>query len=302
MGTFNDLIDRTIAYLNQDGTNEPKRGTVTEMLMSSPPTISSLKIEPVDGQNTNFGPCVVEIGNRLIYSSYWDSNTTVAVVPAWGNGYRGTSAIPAPVSGVMATIDPIWSRWHVGQVLIGAINNLYPRLYKITKTTLTSTVNGERYTVPTDCEEVLKLQVEWFGPSFPRRAVKEYSLETVGEHVLSMRPIGVTGRPIHLWYRSRPTMPTDPTDTSWTWASSGLPASAEDLPVLFAASQLIVSPEAAKTQTYSAEQSDRNRLVQSGTGTAASRRMQELYQARLAEEQQKLSNQYPVRVHYGWNS
>jgi hypothetical protein len=303
--SISDLIDRTIALLNQGLSNQAKMGTVSAATIDGSGNFTTLKVTPVDGVSSHSGPALFDIAGRLVFASSYDSNTEVAVVPSWGNGVDGS---PGFTTGTLAVgtkviIDPLWSRWNTGVVLMDSITSLYPRLFQVKKTTLTSTTVAERYSLPTDAEELLKVQVEGYGPSFPRRIIKHATIDTVtgGVPELSIRPIGLSGRPIHVWYKAKPVLPTSPLDGAWTWTDSGLPDSSEGLPILRAAMTMIMAPELAKQQTFSAPQTDNARFIQAGAGNAASRRLEELFEKRMNEEMQKLHSKYHIRPRLQYN-
>lgn len=299
MTTLNNLIDRVINHLNGSYTNRPVYGTVTELIFGSFGEISSLKLAPITYGYPHQGPALFEIDNHMIYVSNFDSATGMCDVPFWGNGH-GTDPLPGQPASERVTIDPLWSRWIVGQHVIDAIRGLYPTLFGIGYMEFTSDVNAERYPLDAGAERILKVNVEGYGPNNPRTLFRHFSIETRGDSdapYLTIKPVGLSGRPMRVWYRKAPTEPTDPADTDWTWESSGLPASAADLPVLAAASTLIISPELAKTQVFSAEQSDRSRFVQPGSSTSVSRRLTEQYDRRLSAEQTKLREMYPPQMH-----
>lgn len=301
--TMDDLIDRTIALLNQGISNQAKMGTVTEVDMTGT-TINTLKVEPIDGVNSHSGPALFDIAGRLVFAASYDSNTGIASVPAWGNGVDGSSPFSAGnlTVGMKVIIDPLWSRWNTGLVLIDSIASLYPRLFKVGKQVLTSTTVGERYDLDATAEELLKLQIEGYGPSNPRRQIKRATIDTAeSPPQLSIRPIGLSGRPIHVWYKAKPVLPVSPIDDVWVWGDSGLPESADGLPVFRAAMTMIMSPELAKQQTFSAPQTDNARFIQAGAGNAASRRLEELYEKRMNEEMQKLHSKYHIRPRLQYN-
>lgn len=302
--TIGDLIDRTIALLNQGISNQAKMGTVTAATITGGVFVE-LKIDPVDGVSSHSGPALFDIGGRLVFASSYDSNTGVADVPAWGNGVDGTPGFDTGglTVGTKVLIDPLWTRWNTGLAVMDSISSLYPRLFKVGRQTLTTTTIGERYDLNADAEELLKVQVEGFGPSFPRRMVKRATIDTVtgGVPQLSMRPIGLAGRPLYVWYKAKPVLPDSPIDPTWVWTDSGLPDSAEGLPVLRAAMTMIMAPELAKQQTFSAPQTDNARFIQAGAGNAASRRLEELFEKRMNEEMQKLHSKYHIRPRLTYN-
>lgn len=301
--TFQQMIDKTILLLNGGRTNVPQVGTLTNLTITVPPTIDNMVVTMVNGINTTVGPCIMEIGSSLVYVSSWDANTGVATVPPWGNGYMGTEQVSgATALNSKVTINPLYFRWSVGEQLIDAISGLYPQLYAIGTQTLTSEVNAERYTLSSTAEELLSVKIEGYGPTNARREVRRRTLDVNGSsRVLSIPPLGISGRPIIVKYRKKPTLPTGPSDEFFVWSQSGLPTTAHDLPVLKAASNLALGNELAKLQMLSAEVSDRSRFVQAGTATSVSRRLKEEYDARLAEEQQALSNMNAYRPTLRYN-
>lgn len=302
---MSQLIDKTIAYLNGPSTNRPKLATRTAISLTGS-TINSLTVLPADGTNTHRGPAVLEMeGGSLVYASNWDANTGVVTVPSWGNGFEGTPVVTGTSAyGDKVTVNPLWPRWFVGQHVIDAINSMYPKLYGVKVTQMTSTVLDERYLVPADCEEVLSFKLEGYGTTAPRREIRRRTLQTVnpdGNRYVSIQPVGISGRPMYLVYKTRPVLPTDPKDASWTWTTSLLPSTASDLPTIKAAMTLMESPEMAKMQVYSAEQSERSKYVQAGTSNALSRRLQELFDRRMGEEQDALSFSNPMRQSVRFN-
>jgi len=302
--TIAQLSERTISLLNQGISNQAKLGTVASIAMTGS-TITELKVTPVDGVSSHAGPALFDIAGYLVFASAYDSNTEVATIPAWGNGVDGSLplTLAAGAVGTKVIIDPLWTRWNAGLVVMDSISSLYPRLFKVGKQVLTSTTVGERYDLDATAEELLKLQIEGYGPSFPRRGIKRASIDTVtgGVPQLSINPIGLSGRPIHVWYKAKPVLPTSPIDAAWTWSDSGLPDSAEGLPVLRAAMTMIMAPELAKQQTFSAPQTDNARFIQTGAANAASRRLEELFEKRMNEEMQKLHSKYHIRPRLTYN-
>jgi len=303
--TFQQMIDRTISYLNGPMTNLPKFATITDIVVAGG-VITTLNIEPADGANSHRGPAVLEVENgALIYAQDWDANTGDVVVPSWGNGFQG--APQATGSGSYddkVIVNPAWPRHIVGQYLLDAINSMYPRLYGVKVQQLTSATLAERYEVANDVEEILSLKIEGFGTTAPRREIRRRTLQTKNtdnKRYISIAPIGISGRPIFLVYKVKPVLPTDFRDTSWTWSSSLLPDTASDVPCIRAALNLVQSPEMAKLQVYGVETSERSKYVQAGSANSASRRLQELFDKRMAEEQDALSFLNPMRPSRRYN-
>lgn len=240
---------------------------------------------------------LVEVGHELIFVSVHDPATSTTQVPPWFREQQGSPPNDDYPVGSRVLINPLWPYWHLAQEIADAVDQLYPTLYAVNTVELLSVATQERYELPADAVGVIEVQWEWQGGTRPRRQVSTFSFDGQtpdGNKVLSLIPQGFSGRPILVKYRARPGR-MDPADPDGTFEDTGLPASAADLPVLYAASRLLSSAEAARVQTASVEQSDRSRLVQTGSANAASRRIEEQYQRRLDTEQAALNAIFPSR-------
>jgi hypothetical protein len=292
MAGLDQMVERVRGRLDQYVTNRPQLATFGGL------TGANMSLTPVQGYNAMGGSALVEIGSELIQISSFDSASNTAVVPAWGRAQLGTSQVTL-TTGTKAIINPLWPYWHVAQELINGMRKLYPDLSAVKNTTLTTEIYQEKYELPADLEDILDIRIEWFTPQHPQRPISRYTVDVSnadGKKYLHIPSYAVSGRPIYITYRAQPTLPTDPADTSWTWVTSGLPLTAEDLPILYAQSTLILGAETAKIQTYSSEQSDRNRFVQAGAANAVSRRIEEVFEKRFSEERRKFRDLYPIRV------
>lgn len=298
MGNLASLVERVRGRLDQYVNNRPQLATFTAENADG-----SFTVSPIQGYGTLGGSSIVEVGRELIQVANYDPTTGLCTVPPWGRGMLGTTVVSHAVNDKV-TFNPLWPFWHVAQHIIDGINVIYPDVFAVKNATLTTSVSAERYELPSDCDEILDIRIEWFGTSAPQRRIGRYSVDSSnadGKRYLHIPLPPVSGRPIRLSYRAAPTLPTSPDDTSWTWASSGLPAGAEDLPVLYAASSLILTVETARLQNYASEQSDRSRFIQAGSASAVSRRLEEVFDRRLKEEQRKLRQLYPMKLFREFN-
>lgn len=78
---------------------------------------------------------------------------------------------------------------------------------------------------------------------------------------------------------------------------TGLAESCRDILVYGAMSQMIVATEAARLNLGSMESSARANQVQSGQATNVSKYYMQLYATRVTEEQNRLHQLYPTRIH-----
>lgn len=294
--TLRQMIEQTIGELNQWTTNREETGSFVSLVGGV------LTVTP-SSAGTMAGEYLCQIGHELVHVTNFDSETGTGSVPAWGRAQQGTSQYTAS-AGDKVVFDPVWSYWSAGRAIIEGIEGLYPSLFKIGNTTLESEILSERYELPDDFEAVLGIGEVGVGPASQRRPIPRFSVdtsETDGNRYIYFQSRWLSGQDIDITYRAKPVAPVDPSDGSWLFSDSGLPTSAADLPILHAKRMLIMSPEAAKVQNMAAEQSDRNRYVQTGAGSAMSRRFEELYQRRLIEEMRKQLDTHPPLVHKRFN-
>jgi hypothetical protein len=298
MPTLGELVEQTLGQLNQYRTNRSQVATFTGWQTDGGGDKTGINMSGVPA-GAILTDAVVELDTELVYVSSHDPSNGSTVCPPWFRQQNGTPANDSFAVNSKVTIDPRWPRYHVAETVVAGINSLYPDLFGVKVTTLDSvSVNGN-YEVPADCDGVLHVSIQNVAPGFEELVIREWSLDLHnpdGKRYLRIRPIHVAGHRIKLTYRAKPTIPV-PATLSTTWASTGLPESAADLPVLYATSVLVSTAEAAKTQTSSVEQSDRSRFVQGGAANAASRRFTELFEQRLKAERRKLLTLYPPRVH-----
>lgn len=297
MVTLGNLVDQVIGRLDQFTTNRPRLATFDGWTEDGTGARDGIKLRDVAAQQVS--DTLVELGTELVYVSSFDAASGEATCPPWFRQQLGTPAEDGYEAGSRVTVAPRWPRFHVAQAVCDGIAAVYPDLFGVKTVELSTTVVSGQYDLPDEADGVLHVSIEDFGPHKTQYQVGEWTLGTNvtgGGRQLRIRPVGVGGRPLRVQYRHRPVIP-DPADLDATWASTGLPESSADLPVLHAVSTLITSAEAAKTQTASVEQSERNRVVQAGTGTATSRRFEEMFRNRLLQEKRHLSALYPPRRH-----
>lgn len=292
--TLAQMVDRVRGHLDQFTTNRPQKGTFTGWVGVTPFTGIGLS-----GMRTNLTEAVVELGHELVHVTSHDPATLATLCPPWFRQQQGTAANDAyPVNSV-AVVNPRWPYWHVASAINDAIAALYPSLFAVETVELTSLTFPEKYLIPDDVERVLRITVEWMAPTYAQREISRWTFDahpSDGNRYLHVPSVGYSGRPMFLTYAKRPTL-FDLTAPSVDWSATGLSVSAVDLPILHAVSHLLPTAEAAKTQTASVEQSDRSRLVQAGSATAASRRFREMFETRLTEERRALLDQHPPRWH-----
>jgi hypothetical protein len=104
------------------------------------------------------------------------------------------------------------------------------------------------------------------------------------------------GRTVQVWYTTEPNTLDASTDDYED--VTGLPASTYDVTVLGASYKLLSFLDTGRINLTSAEADLNDTKNPYNSGASASRYIFALYQQRLQEEALKLSDKYPIRLHY----
>lgn len=300
MVTLRQQVEQARGILGQYVTNRPILATFTGWQGTAPYT--GINLAGLPG-NTKLVNAVVELGHELVHVSSHDPQTNTTLCPPWFRQQQGSPANDAYAPNSVAVVNPQWPYWHIAQSVVNGVENLYPSLFAVKTIQVASKVLTERYLLPDDVDEIVSIKLEDnIGPVRPQRTIARWSLDTLAadsKRYLHIEQVDRAGYPIYVTYRAKPVVP-DPTGNA-DWSTTGLPASAADLPVLWAVTLMLPSADAAKVQTMSVEQSERNRFVQPNSANSTSKRFENLYQMRLNEEKKKLVDRFPPRVHRTMN-
>jgi hypothetical protein len=299
--TIGSMVDEVLADLYQYATTRPQFCTFQKWVTNGS-DITGVELGDAAQQIIN---SYVELASgELIYvSNHGSGGNGSATVPSWFRAQLGSKPVDGVPENSKATIDPVWTRFGVSQKVVAGIESLYPDLFGVDEVVFPSTVQQSNYELPDDCDGVIAVTVEMFGPTNIHFPVRRWTFDPVnadGKKYLRVAPMVLAGRPIRVTYRKRPVVP-EAGEFDVSWESVGLPASAADLPVRYALTQLIVSPDMARTQSHSIPQSQHNRFVPLGSTAAVSRRLEETFRLRLRDERRKLVELHPVQVHKAWN-
>lgn len=301
MATLPQLVEQARGYLHQYTTTRPVLATFTGW-QGTAPNYTGINLAGLSGQQRIVN-AVVELGHELVFVSSHDPTTSTTQCPPWFRNQQGSPSNDAYAVNSVAVVNPQWPYHQVAQHVINGISNLYPSLFQVKQTTLTTATLTERFLLPADVDEIIKVRVEDdLFPSRPERELWKWTLDTKGPNgsrYLYVNEFYRSGMTIYVTYRAAPIIPAVTSTAEFT--ATGLPSTASDLPVLWAVAQMLPAADAAKAQISTVEQSERNRFVQAGSANAASRRYHELYQTRLVEERRKLLDLYPPRIHRTFN-
>lgn len=301
MTTFKQMVEQTRGLLNQYSTHRPVLATFTGWQVTDS-AITGVNLAGLSNQ-AKLVNAVVELGHELVYVSSHDPVGLVTQCPPWFRQQQGSPANTDYPVNSMAVVNPQWPYHITAQHVVNAIGNLYPTLFVPKTHTITTSTLTEKYEIPDDVDEIITVRYEDdVNPARPQREVGKWTLQLLnpdGKRYLHMEQVYRSGLNVFVTYRAKPVIPSITSDADWS--TTGLPVTAQDLPSLWAAVQMLPTADAAKTQISSVEQSERNRFVQPGAANSASKRLQDIYDRRLLEERRKMLDLFPPRLHRNLN-
>lgn len=123
MTLFSELIDETSLSLT-GYTNRQDQAT----FLTSPMAATDLTFVVADGTVLTRG--LVEIDEELIWVDSFDRTSNTATIPAYGRGFRDTTAA-VHTAGTRVTITPSFPRSVIRRNLQQAIDAVYPDLFGV---------------------------------------------------------------------------------------------------------------------------------------------------------------------------
>ena len=298
MPTLNELVDEVKANLQGYALRQDRITYV-----ANPSGLTTTSTEIAVGSSSNLAKGIIEIDDELIWIDSFDkANNVLNVIPGFGRGYQGTTASPhaqyAPV-----TLSPTFPRSSIKKAINDTINSFYPKLWIINSYTFTFNASQVTYPLPDDCDGVLFSSWQTTGSRQEWLPVNRLRLDGMANaatfntnNTINIYENVQPGRTIQVWYTATPnTLDANTDDFSDV---SGLPDSCKDVVVLGAAYKLLSYLDAGRINLSSAEADLNDSKLPSSAGAAASRYIFALYQQRLNEEALKLSDKYPIRIHY----
>jgi hypothetical protein len=298
MPTLNELVDEVKANLQGYALRQDR---ITYVANAAGLTTTTTAIEV--GSQNNLAKGIIEIDDELIWIDSFDkANNVLTVIPGFGRGYQGTTATPhaqyAPV-----TLSPTFPRNSIKKAINDTINSFYPKLWIINSYTFTFNASQVTYPLPDDVEGVLFISWQTTGSSQEWLPVNRWRLDGMANaatfntnNTINIYENVQPGRTIQVWYTATPnTLDANSDDFADV---SGLPDSCKDVVVLGASYKLLSYLDAGRINLGSAEADLNDSKLPSSAGAAASRYIFALYQQRLNEEALKLSDKYPIRIHY----
>ncbi len=298
MPTLSQMIDEVKGNL-QGYTLRQDRITY----VANPAGLTTTSTQIQVGSASNLAKGIIEIDDELIWIDSFDkSNNTLTVIPGFGRGYQGTTASPhsqyAPV-----TLAPTFPRVNIQKAINDTINSLYPKLWAVASTTFTFNAAQTTYPLPDDAEQILYISWQTTGSSEEWLPVNRWRMDPMANaatfntnNTLNIYENIQPGRTVQVWYTTEPNTLDASTDD---FADvTGLPESAYDVVIYGAAYRLLSFLDTGRINLTSAEADLNDTKNPYNSGASASRYIFALYQQRLQEEALKLSDKFPIRLHY----
>lgn len=283
MPTRSELIESIHSALHSySGVHEQ----VTSLASSLTNSATTVSCTSVDGAKRG----IAEVEQELIYVDSVSGNDLL--LPSFGRGYRGSTAA-AHNAGVMLTFDPAFPRFEIGRALDQAVRGLFPGLYRVRETTLTSQAIDRSYALPVDVENIIRVETKWSqDPEDYWHPIVSWELEKTSTPVLNLYEGALPGWSVKVVYSAQfGALTTD-------FATAGIPDSYEDLLTYAVTSRMIRFLEPARLQLGSVENVSRAQLIQSGDAGRTATQLYALYQQRVAEERRRLLEAYPIRPNF----
>ena len=294
MTLFSELIDETSLSLT-GYTNRQDQAT----FLTSPMAATDLTFVVADGTVLTRG--LVEIDDELIWVDSFDRTSNTATIPAYGRGFRDTTAA-VHTAGTRVTITPSFPRSVIRRNLQQAIDAVYPDLFGIYYTLFTFQAAVTTYVLPDECVDVLAASWQTIGPSKEWLPIRHYRVDRTANPIvwnsgktISIREGIIPGRQIMVTYTKKPTVLLYDTDD---FSMTGLEDTCREVIVLGAAYRTAMYLDFGRVPAMSAEAGSMGQNNPVGSAVNIGRSIQNLYQQRLQIEIRRLQEQFPPRTHY----
>lgn len=298
MPTLSEMIDEVRSNL-QGYTLRQDR--ITYVANSGGLTTTSSQIQV--GSADNLAKGVIEIDDELIWiDSFNKSNSTLNVIPGFGRGYQGTTAAPH-AQYAQVTLAPTFPRISIKKAINDTINGLFPKLWATSYYTFTYNASQTTYALPDDVETILYASWQTTGSSQEWLPINRWRSDGMANvatfnttNTISIYDSVQPGRTVQVYYAAEANTLDSSTDD---FADvTGLPESSYDVVTLGAAYKLLSYLDAGRINLSSAEADFADSKIPSTAGVGASRYVFALFQQRLNDEALKLSDKFPIRLHY----
>ena len=296
MATFDDMVQEVRSSL---AGYTMRQDRITYLNSAITTTDTSIQI----GDSSNLAKGIIEIDDELIWiDNFTKATNTMNAAPGFGRGYQKTA--PSPHSQyAQVVLTPTFPRTMIKQAINDTIGSVYPKLWAIYSTTLTFNASQTTYALPDDAQNIVYMSWQTTGASREWLPIKRWRQDLMAnvsafnsQKTVSIYDNVQPGRTVQIWYAAAPnTMDSNTDDFADV---SGLPDTCRDVVTLGAAYRLLSYIDAGRINLTSAEADLADSKVPGAAGASSSRYIYALYNQRLQDESLKLSDKFPIRIHY----
>lgn len=255
------------------------------------------------GSSDNLTKGIIEIDDEIMWVDTFDTGTMVLnVIPGFGRGFQGTTAASHNINSQIIMM-PYFPRYMVKQAINDTIRSLFPKLFAVKHTTLTSSGSINTFALPTDMQDVISASWQTPGSQKEWKLLRRFRVDMMSNVAIwgSLNTISIydgipTGRTIDVVYSGLPQPLVNNADDFTTVV--GLPMTCWDIVVLGACSRLLAFIDAGRINVTSAESDLADSKVPTSAGQTLGKFVYALYQQRLSEESTKMLGQYRFSPHY----
>jgi hypothetical protein len=289
MRNFGEMVDETLSYLRSYVRDQEQSTHLTQAIR-----FDETDFAVAEGGLVTRGR--IEIDDELLWVDKADRASGQVSIPPYGRGMDGTVKADH-AAGARVIVQPLYPRKVVKDRLNDAIRQIGSKLYGIEELTFVGDPTTFAYELPAYTREVLGVKLgDERGPQFSRdvRWERRWTFDR-------RAPVAVSATGKALYLRECMLAPTDrltvvvgrdPAGLLFDvqmFSETFLPASAWDVPVLFAASRMLATGDAYNTL---------DSKVQAGSAVSYSKYLLGLATTRLDEERGRLLTETVQRTHY----
>ena len=296
MATFDDMVQEVRSSL---AGYTMRQDRITYLNNAITTTDTAIQI----GDSSNLAKGIIEIDDELIWvDNFTKATNTMNAAPGFGRGYQKTA--PSPHSQyAQVVLTPTFPRTMIKQAINDTIGSVYPKLWAIYSTTFTFNASQTTYALPDDAQNVVYMSWQTTGASKEWLPIKRWRQDLMAnvaafnsQKTVSLYDNIQPGRTVQIWYAATPnTMDSNTDDFADV---TGLPDTCRDVVTLGAAYRLLSYVDAGRINLTSAEADLADSKVPGAAGASSSRYIYALYNQRLQDESLKLSDKFPIRIHY----
>ncbi|WP_123788310.1 hypothetical protein [Phytoactinopolyspora halophila] len=288
--TTQELVEEILGHLSGHTIDQGQMSFLTRNM-----NINDLQMHVDD--LSGFSRGIAEVGFELVYVTSVDSNK--CVIAPHGRGYRASFPAAWP-EGTEVSFAPRFPRSTVLNELNDVISSVFPTIWAVGTTELTTDGVRRTYELPAETADILEVEWKPVGPTGSWENIDRYSFDSTAptrdyKNGKSITLPHITpGRPVKVTYMARPSaLPIEGEFTDTGLSETAWPAVKYGVLHRMAASLTLgmLENDSAQGQEY-------NRTGQRPVAAEVSDYYRALHQQYLSEEQSRLRTQVSTRVSF----